>query len=107
MADSIKFITSIRETYDDTIAFDEELRPKQSVFSMIGEALEDLIFEEEERPIGMTQLVRGTFSPASQNQPGVFFKHAPTIHDYQFLRGMEKPVYGQALRRSWWGWNRR
>ncbi len=104
MANNMKFITSNPSfSNHDTIAFQEELRPHQSLFSMIGEALEDLIFEEEERPIGMTQLVHGTFAPTPQtaySAKEVFFKHAPTFQDYQFLRGMETQSYGQAVRRS-------
>ncbi len=100
MTERMNFITSIRGDYDDTLSFDEELRPKQGLFSMITEVIEDMVFEEPERPIGMTQLVRGTFMPASQAQSGVFFKHSPTFQDYPFLNTVESQSYGQAIRRS-------
>lgn len=97
MVDRMKFVTSVRggEIYDDTLVYDEDLRPRQSIFSRLTESLMDLIFEEaDERPIGMSQLSRKTFTPADPEQPGVFFKNTPTFNDYRFLRPALNPVEG-------------
>ncbi len=101
MVDRMKFVTSVRggEVYDDTLAYDAELRPGKSIFSRLTDSLMDLIFEEaEDRPIGMSQLSRKTYTPADPDQPGVFFKNSPTFSDYRFLRPALSPVEGGEYR---------
>lgn len=97
MVDRMKFVTSVRgsDFYEASPTFDEERRPKESIFSRLTDSLMDLIFEEvDERPIGMSQLSRKTFTSADPDQPGVFFKNTPTFSDYRFLRPALSPVEG-------------
>ncbi|MBK8191028.1 MAG: hypothetical protein IPK79_11325 [Vampirovibrionales bacterium] len=80
--------------------FLEEARPKSGLWERLKSALEEMVFEDDDRPIGMTQLARNTFAPAEANQTSVFFRNAPTFSDYGFIkRYQENPAHG-AFQRS-------
>ena len=56
------------------------------------DALIDVFFEDDDRPIGMSQLVENTFQPTEQaSHPGVFFRNTPTFQDYSFIRQWAAP----------------
>lgn len=71
--------------------FLEAARPQTGLWERLKEAIEQLVFEDEDRPIGMTQLSRNTFTPAPSNADSVFFRNAPTFCDYGFIKRYQEP----------------